>query len=143
MGFGYGPIPSWSQKNVAAPTGTASTTLVMAGLAGTITPLVTGRILIMVSGCIASGTTNDGGKLQLSYNTGSVPSNGDALTGNQTGTVAIFTADLASTDKYGFSLQSFVSTLTVGSAYWLDLAFAAVTGGTCTLTDVTITALEL
>ena len=143
MGFGFGPIPTLFQSNTAAPTGTASTTLVMAGCAGSITPSVTGRVLLFVTGNLASNTTNDGGKVQLSFGTGGAPSNGAALTGTQTGTVVTVTADLAGTDKYGFSSQSLVTTLTVGTTYWLDVAFAAITGGTCALTDVTLTALEL
>ena len=143
MGFGFGPVPNYVQVNTAAPSGTASATLVMAGLVVPITPSVTGRVMIMVSGNAASGTTNDGGKVQLSYGTGTHPSNGDAVTGTQTGTIAILTADLAGTDKFPFALQSFVTTLTPNTTYWLDLAFAAITGGTFTLTDVTVTAWEM
>lgn len=143
MGFGYGPIPTAVQTNTAAPTGTASATLVMAGLAGAITPSVTGRMLFMVSGNMANNTTNDGCKVQLSYGTGGAPSNGGALTGTQTGTICITTQDLTGADKCGFAIQSWVSTLTVGTTYWLDVAFAAITGGTASLTDVTITALEM
>lgn len=143
MGFGYGPIPTASQKSVAAPTGTASTTLVMAGVAGSITPSVTGRVLFMVSGNMASDTTNDGCRAQLSYGTGGAPSNGGALTGTQTGTIWIESQDLLGADKNGFSLQSWVTTLTVGTTYWIDLAFSSVTAGTASLTDLTITALEM
>jgi hypothetical protein len=40
-------------------------------------------------------------------------------------------------------MQFMVSTLTVGTAYWFDLAFEALTGGTFSITTVTMTAMEL
>ena len=144
MGFGFGPLPNVIQVTSAAPTGTSSAgTLVMLGLAGSITPSVTGRVLFMVSGNFASGTTNDGGAAQISYGTGGAPSNGGGLTGTQVGNLATMTADLAGSDKMPFSTQFMVSTLTVGTVYWFDLAFEALTGGTFSITTVTMTAMEM
>jgi hypothetical protein len=143
MGFGYGPIPTHTRSNTAAPTGTASATSVMAGLGVQITPSVTGRMLLLCSGCMASGTTNDGGKVQFSFGTGAPPSNGGTLTGTQSGTVITLTNDIAGAGKFGFSMMEWVTTFTPGVTYWVDLAFAAITGGTFSLTDVTIIVLEL
>ncbi len=59
------PIPSVSVKAIAAPTGTTNTSGLMMGLAGAITPNSTGRVMVLVSGNIISGTTNDGAKVEL------------------------------------------------------------------------------
>src|SRR5439155_1649764 len=67
------------------PTGTADTTGKMMGLAGAITPQVTGNIRIAVCGSIANNTIADGGKLQIRVGTGTAPNNGDALTGTAYG----------------------------------------------------------
>src|SRR6266853_1080741 len=133
MGYGYGPIPNGIQKNVAAPGGTASTTLVMAGLAAAITPAVIGRVLLIVSGAAASDTTNDGVRVQLSFGTNSAPTNGAALTGTQTGSIWVESQDLLGADKMGFCLQSLVLTMLVGTTYWLDVAFSALTAGTASI----------
>ena len=143
MGFGYGPIPNAVRSNTAAPTGTVSTTFVMAGLGTTITPTVTGRMLMICCGNASSGTINDGGKVQLSYGTGGAPSNGAGVTGSQSGTAMILTNDIAANAKFGFYVAEWVTNFTVGTTYWVDLAFAAVTGGTFSIADVTLIVLEM
>jgi hypothetical protein len=145
MGFGFGPIPTFAQSLTAAPTGTASGTLVMLGLNTTITPTVTGRVRISACGTVASGTTNDGGQWQLSYGTGGAPSNGAAVTGTQVGSVQVLTADLAATDKYPFAVHFTVQNpqMTLGTTYWIDLAFSAISGGTFSMTNVLIEAFEM
>ena len=130
-------------KTVASPGGTASTSAqVMLGLAGTITPLVTGRVLVTICGAISSGTLNDGGNIQISYGTGAHPNNGDAVTGTQVGGNPVFKQAVAS-DNMCFSIEYLITSLTLGTAYWLDLAVEAVTGGTITLTQVSVVAIEI
>ena len=55
----------------------------------------------------------------------------------------ILTNDIAANAKFGFFVFDWVTTFTPGVTYWVDLAFLAITGGTFTLADVVITALEL
>lgn len=134
--------PASTQASPANPTGTANTTGLMMGLAGAITPAVSGRILVTITGNGASDTINDGWKAQIRYGTGAAPANAAALTGTAVGTLATTTADLAANNKNAFSVTAVVTGLTVSTAYWLDLSLAAITGGTATVTDVSISAQE-
>lgn len=131
------------------PSGTASTTGVMAGLGSTctITPQTTGKVFMIVS---AQGTTNtgdDGFGFDLRYGTGAAPANGDALTGTiihavvnaqsigSTSTTDVLTAPI--------TLQGLPTGLTAGTAIWIDIGQRAVTGGTATFTNVRCTAFEV
>lgn len=129
-----------TQAQPANPTGTNSLTGLMMGLAGSITPTLTGRLMITISGDISNNTGSDGGKVQIRYGTGSAPANADALTGNAIGTLI---RAIAGTVTVPFSVQAVVTGLSVGTAYWLDLGLAAITGGTASIFDVSVTAIEI
>src|SRR5438309_1082651 len=73
--------PVVASATPADPTGTTDTTGKMMGLAIAVTPLVTGRLKIFVSGSAANNTINDGAAVQIRYGTGTAPVNGAALTG--------------------------------------------------------------
>jgi hypothetical protein len=126
-----------SVNNPADPAPTTSTTPVMAGLKVLYTPGTTGRVKVTVQATMANATAGDGGTLQLSFGTGKAPTNGDALTGTQAGTVA---QSVSPTAKSAFTVAAFaiVTGLTVGTECWFDLAYAAVTGGTLAVSNVTI-----
>lgn len=130
-----------SNTTSAAPTGTASTTAVMMGIAGSITPTSTGRVTFTISGQMANNTVNDGATVQLRTGTGTAPTNGAALTGTQRGVSQTHTS-LVAADTAGFSITVTVTGLTLGTAVWIDAALAAVTGGTASITGVTINAVE-
>ena len=91
---------------------------------------------------MANNTINDGATVQIRYGTGTAPTNGAALTGTQLGASQTFTA-LVAAQKDGFSITGIATGLTIGTAYWIDAALAAVTAGTATITGVTVTASEL
>lgn len=136
-----------TQLTPSNPTGTASATAVMMGLAdgvaaGSIKLQGSGRLLIMLSGDIKNDTTGDGATVQLSYGTGTAPANGAALAGTQVGNTESFTA-LTGVLVVPFSQQAVVSGLTVGTTYWLDAAVKAVTGGTASILNLSLTAIEL
>ncbi len=135
--------PQNAQSAPGNPTGTASTTGVMMGLAGAITPEVTGNILVILSGDITNGTTGDGAKVQARTGTGTAPSNAAALTGTVCGGLVQYTPVAAGADKVPFSLNCIVSGLTVGTAIWIDAGLAAITGGTASVADLSLTAHEL
>ena len=131
----------------ANPTGTTNTTGLMMGLAGTITPALTGRILVTVTGTIFNtGTTiGNGGKTQLRFGTGSAPANAAALTGTAVGSVltSVNESTTAST-KQPFCCTALISALTLGTAYWLDLSLAQVGGGgTATIADLNFAVAEV
>ena len=91
---------------------------------------------------MANNTINDGATVQVRYGTGTAPTNGAALTGTQLGASQTFTA-LVAAQKDGFSITGIATGLTIGTAYWIDAAGNAVTGGTAAVTNITVTASEL
>lgn len=126
------------------PTGTTSLTAVMMGLGGAaaITPVKTGRIAFTISGQMANNTNNDGATVQLRYGTGTAPINGAAVTGTQAGNSQSFTA-AAANNSSGFSISPIVTGLTLGTPVWFDLGLQAATGGTASVTGITISAHEI
>ena len=135
------PLPNWTQKTPSDPTGTTSTSLVMMGLAGSITPNSTGRIMIFLSGDCSNNTTADGVGVQISYGTGTAPSNGGSLAGTQIGGLVTFTA-LTGVLTVPFALNAAVQNLVLGTAYWIDLALKAITANTASASNISITAFE-
>jgi hypothetical protein len=148
----YGPVNSaTSQAQVSAPVAPANTTTYfMQGLAGAITPKTTGAVILTISGTVVdlSGTAAGNGIIyQLSYGTGSAPANAAALTGTQVGTTQTFTSPttiIAADVNVPFSTQAVVTGLTVGTAYWIDLAAKSVaTASSMGLANVSVTAIEV
>lgn len=148
----YGPVNSaTSQAQVSAPVAPANTTTYfMQGLAGTITPKTTGAVIITISGTVVdpSGTAAGNGIIyQLSYGTGSAPANAAALAGTQIGTTQSYTSPttvIAADTNVPFSTTAVVTGLTVGTAYWIDLAAKSVaTVSSMGLANVSVTAIEV
>ena len=135
------PLGAGSMATVASPTGTTSLTGVMMGLAGAFTPSTTGRLFLMISGTCSNTTATDGVSFQIRYGTGTAPANAASLTGTATGSAGSATI-AATNNKEQFNLQALITGLVIGTAYWYDLSLAAVTGGTASVTAVTLTALE-
>lgn len=131
-----------TQSQVASPSGTTDTTGKMMGLAGAITPTFSGRVLLIISGDITNDTLTDGAKVQASYGTGAAPSNGDAIGGTQCGGRPVYNAAGAA-DKVPFTVNCVVTGLTLSTAYWLDVTLAAITAGTASIADVSVSAAEL
>lgn len=134
------------QKYISAvlnPTGTTNTTGLMMGMAGAITPRVTGSIMITICGDITNSTAASGSNVQIRYGTGTAPANAAALTGTTLGGLVKFIASPTTTSKSPFSLTAYLTGATVGTALWIDVGLAAVTSGTATIADVTIVAWEI
>jgi hypothetical protein len=127
----------------STPAGTTSLTLVMAGLAGSITTR-TGRIEICMSGVLTDNTANAGTRAQISYGTGTAPMNGVAVTGTQIGPLQAYTAStLAAAAQAPYGACWNVTTLTGGTTYWFDTAFSAITGGTGSLLQASMEAHDI
>ena len=128
----------------AAPTGTTSATAVMMGLGGsaTLTPKNSTRVAIMASFQTANSTINDGITCDLRYGTGTAPVNGAAVTGTLLG-ISQTRTSLVAADRGGMVLIGIATGLTLGTAYWMDVSALAVTGGTASITGVTLTAHEI
>lgn len=129
----------------ADPTGTTSATAVHMGLGSTatITPRVTGQLLIEAVGDMGTATTAGSTfTAQLRYGTGTAPVNGAAVTGTVAGSVvAIILSGYTANDRIPIALKGHVSSLTVGTAYWFDVALTT-SSGTLTIKNVSIVARE-
>lgn len=119
------------------PTGTTSTSYVMAGLglAGGsstkfgFTPIAggSGKVAFIISS-FGSNTTNNQNTAQLpAYGTGTAPTNGAAATGTTTQASGSSTPALTNAGGFYFSLgfMGVITGLTAGTAYWMDLQFNA------------------
>lgn len=132
----------------ASPSDQATfTTIKQVGLAGSITPGPTGggRVFAIITGTVTNSAAGDGVQVQLSYGTGSAPVAGASATGTTIGGAVKFvtTTTNGANEKKPFCVQAIIAGLTPGTAYWLDLQGAQITGGTCQVTDATVTAFEV
>lgn len=131
-----------AQSSPADPTGTTDATGKMMGLAVSLTPVSTGRVMIVISGTIANASgIADGANVQLRTGTGTAPANGDALTGTVAGGLVKYVS-ATTAEKAPFSVNAIVTGLTLATARWIDLGLAAVTGGTATVKDLSVSAFE-
>lgn len=139
--------PAVLQSSPANPTGTTSTTGLMMGIAGAFTPVVTGRVFIMISGTLRNTTGDSGAQVQIRTGTGTAPTNGAALTGTTRGGLVrgkITASGATSTPLIvPFSCNAIVTGLTIGTAIWIDVELAAITSGTASITDLSLSAYEL
>ena len=133
----------------ANPTGTTNTTGVMMGLGhspasiGFKANLGTGAVLVTICGTIFNaGGVGDGAKVAIYAGTGAAPANGAALTGSQYSTYLQYISSTTA-GKVPFSITTIITGMTPNTQYWLDLALAAITGGTATVTDIQVSAIEL
>lgn len=126
------------------PTARTSSTLVMAGLGSScaITPTVSTRVLITFTGFGYNSILADGFSLLLAYGTGTAPANNAAPTGTAVGNQVSATSATANAEL-PWALTSIVQGLTVGTAYWLDVQFANVAGGSVQLAGITCVAHEI
>ena len=135
------PTASYAGKP-SNPAATTSTSLVMAGLAGAITPTATGRVLITMSGDAYTATAGAQINMGMYYGTGSAPANGASVTGAALNTPIRHRAS-GTTIPVAFSMTYAVTGLTPGVAYWMDIAFDTGTAAdAATLENVSITAVE-
>jgi hypothetical protein len=127
------------------PSTNATTSYLMMGLgaSATITPVVTGRVLFMITGTCGNGTINSLAGLKLAYGTGTAPSNGAAATGTVIGNTLTFSAPTSSNIQSPFCLTAIVTGLTLSTAYWFDAQLAALVSGTATLSAPTCVAYEV
>lgn len=129
------------QATPANPSGTTSATAVMMGLGVSITPMSTGRLLVLASGAIFNAGIGQGATPQLSTGTGTAPVNGAAVTGTQIGgAIPYVSATIAG--KAPFALQAMGSGFIKGTPVWIDIALSAQTAGTATLSNLSLTVME-
>ena len=122
------------------PAGTASTTGVMMGLKGGLSPLTTGTFLITIGGSLSNSNGTAGCSVTLRYGTGAQPNNGDALIGTTGGQSSDYFVSAGT--SYGFAVTAAASGLSLGTAEWFDISLAAITAGTCTASGINISVIE-
>ena len=150
---GTGFVSSTITKNQLEPadkSSTTSTTGVMLGLAGSITPANSGQVLIIISGDMDNSGAGNGTQVRIRYGTGTAPANGAALTGTTAGTLQKYVNGDATgigvtfiPGRVPFSVNAIVPNLAITTAYWVDLEFGAITGGTARVRDVSMSIVEL
>jgi len=102
---------------------------------------------------IANGTSTDGFAYNLYYGTGTAPSNNDAVSGTAIGSLQTVTSVVTAALSQSVAMVGVVTGLVAdsvnslgatvpGTAYWFDVMFNYVTGGTVTLTNVNLTVIE-
>lgn len=130
-------VPQVSQVTPANPTGTASTTPVMMGLAVPFTPRTGGRIKITVEGTYGAANAGSNMIVAVRYGTGAAPANGTPGSGTILGQTPTF--HIATSNEFiPFTMTRYVSNLTIGTAIWIDLSLTR--GGTnATVSVLTLT----
>jgi len=123
----------------AAPAGTTSATAVMMGLGliggFSVTPVRTGRVIAMITGCCANSGANGGLDITGHFGTGTAPANGAAAVGNPWSVTQGYFMTSAR-DVSGFTVIGGNPGLTLNAPVWFDVSVAATGGGTATITDV-------
>jgi hypothetical protein len=134
------------QATPSDPSTTTNTTGVMMGLAGSITPVKSGKVLFIISGDIDNSGTGNTAQVQLRTGTGSAPTNGAALTGTTRGGLVRVTNPTVALSspviRAPFSVQGVATGLTLGTAVWIDVGLAATGGGTARIRNISISAVE-
>lgn len=135
---------NYYQATPSNPTGTTSTTGLQMGLAGALTPALSGNVMAVISGDVNnSAGGSDECKMQIRYGTGSPPANGAALTGLGTIGGLVKASSANNNLPAPFSLNGIINGLTPSTAYWFDMSLAAITGGTCTAQDISVSLFEV
>ena len=128
-------------SNPPNPNGITSTTPQQVGLGVTYTPSLTGRVLILVFAEASNNTAGYGAVIQLSYGTGSPPSNGAPATGTAVGN-QIYIISNAASQLVPFSLGYILTGLQIGTQYWFDLQVGVYHGGAAFVQNVTVLIIE-
>jgi hypothetical protein len=137
--------PAFAVSQPGNPATTVSATLVMMGVGGTckITPGSSGKVLVAITGQVASATASVTMTFGPRFGTGTAPVNGAAVTGTRWGAGADFTTISATAAaKFPFAFTDLL-TLTPATAYWLDLALGSNGAAVASITSISFTALEI
>lgn len=141
------PTAASTQKNPTDPTVTSSTVGVMMGLSASITPVLSGKIMIIISGDMDNSSGDDGAQVQMRTGTGTPPINGAALTGTTQGGLvkmeAVVSGGAIVVTRVPFSLNAIVTGLTLNTAVWIDISLVAIGAGNARVRDISMSIVEL
>lgn len=145
-----GPIPAvtYFYGEMTGSTATASIAGVMLGLGKTspswvLTPVASGVIMAGAHGYAANDTTNDGLKIALAYGTGTAPTWGGGFTGATMTFNQKANSGAGGGTNFPIALSGIARNLAVGTTYWFDLWVAAITGGSVSVSELSLAAYEL
>lgn len=142
VGNVYAPAFTYATASNETVTSTYPTFL-MLGLGFTYTPTKSGALLIAIQGSLGANAVSLP-IVQAAYGTGTAPVNGAAATGTifANSQQAGFNVP-AINDRNLANLLGFITSLTVGTAYWFDLQGANINAGdTCFFDGASITIVE-
>lgn len=106
-----------------------------------ITPAFSGRVLIVANSVASNSTAASGVDTWVQIGTGTAPAAGVAQTGSQlTGTYSVIST--SANQGFPITIPAMSVSLTVGVAYWIDLAYRTTSGGTGKLTGGNVIAVE-
>jgi hypothetical protein len=131
-------LTNTSLQSSGSASNSASTVFTMAGLGSSchITPTYSTRILVGFWGQISNNTTSDAFQYQLRFGTGTAPTAG--TTGSPGTQIGVTTAGGGGTANanvnFALSIGGVVTGLTPGTAYWLDINYESIVGGTTSIT---------
>jgi hypothetical protein len=125
------------------PRGTTSSSAVMMGLAGAITPRYSGVVDIKVCGDVRNSKMGGEAGIQLRVGFGQAPVNGAAAEGTSEGPTLYYAGAASGRQQVPYCMGWIASNLRVGTTYWLDLGLLARGGGTANLFDTQMVAYEL
>lgn len=141
------PTLATSQKTPADPNTTSSLVGVMMGLSASITPVLSGKIMIIISGDMDNDSGDDGAQVQMRTGTGTPPINGAALTGTTQGGLVkmdvVVSGGATVVTRVPFSLNAIVTGLTLNTAVWIDISLAAIGAGNARVRDISMSIVEL
>lgn len=133
-----------SQSALLNPASMTGAVPAMMGLAGSISPMKTGKVLVVISGEYTSDTTAVDTILGLRMGTGAAPGNGDAATGTAMQTNTRIASSAVA--RIPFSINCVVSiapgTPAIPIPYWIDLCILNNAASTVQLFGVSISAIE-
>jgi len=121
---------NYLQANPSNPTSTSSTSFKMMGLGSTLklTPNFSGTVIIKIDSEAKNTVDGNGIQFEIYYGTGTAPSNGSPTTGTQVGPT--FERDFwGQNATVGFGTNLKITGLTVGTAYWFDIALRSLGSG--------------
>jgi hypothetical protein len=125
--------------NPSALAGLTTAKMAGIGVQNSFTPQRSNACLVVVSGDVTASANT--ATLQIQYGVTSPPANAATPTGSPS-PMGLITS--ASTAAVPFVLQGIVTNLGVGVGYWFDIAGSiSGAGGTLTLTNLTVSVVEL
>ena len=126
---------NYLQSNPSNPTSTSRTSFNMMGLGSILklTPNVSGTVVIKIDSEAKNTVDGNGIQFEIFYGTGTAPSNGSPTTGTQAGPT--FERDFwGQNTTAGFGTNLRITGLTVGTAYWFDIALKSLGSGSSNAT---------